>query len=158
MIKSVWKRGLAFIVTILAVNTGLIMAAPTASAIDHRSSADHALALVNQKRVEAGCSSLRSASKLQSPAEQQSRDQATRNRSGHDGANGSSARSRLSGRGYSRWAENVAQFQSAQAAVKFWSTSAKHRANMLNCAFKDTGLSVASSTTGQLYWTQTFGG
>jgi uncharacterized protein YkwD len=29
---------------------------------------------------------------------------------------------------------------------------------MLNCAFNDTGLAVARSNSGRLYWTETFGG
>ncbi|MGH3825329.1 MAG: CAP domain-containing protein [Pseudonocardiaceae bacterium] len=158
MIRSTWKRGLALVVPIIVANAGLIIAAPTVSAMDTKASASQALTLVNEKRVKAGCAVLRAVPKLQAPAEQQSRDQAARNKLGHAGANGSTPRNRLSGRGYSRWAENIAQFQSAQAAVKFWSTSAGHRASMLNCAFTDTGLSVARSASGKLYWTQTFGG
>lgn len=156
--RSTWQRSLALIVPIIIANAGLIISSPAASAMDTKAAANHALTLVNQKRVQAGCAALPVVPKLQAPAEQQSRDQAARNKFGHVGANGSTTRSRLGGLGYSRWAENVAQFQSAQAAVKFWSTSAGHRANMLNCAFKDTGLSVARSAAGKLYWTQTFGG
>ncbi|MGH3769627.1 MAG: CAP domain-containing protein [Pseudonocardiaceae bacterium] len=57
-----------------------------------------------------------------------------------------------------RWAENIAQFQSAQAAVRFWSTSPAHRSSMLNCMFNGTGLAVIRSNSGRLYWTETFGG
>ena len=64
------------------------------------------------------------------------RDQAGRDRLGHDGANdganGSAVNGRLSGLGYSQWAENIAEFQSAQAAVNFWSTSPGHRATIRN--------------------------
>lgn len=60
--------------------------------------------------------------------------------------------------GYARWAENVTPFQTAQQAVRFWSTSRPHRASMLNCAFTDAGLAVAHSLSGRLYWTQAFGG
>jgi uncharacterized protein YkwD len=95
---------------------------------------------------------------LQTPAEQQSRDQATRDTMGHNGANGSTINSRLQGLGYSRWAENVAQYQSAQEAVNGWLASPGHRANMLNCALTETGFAVARSDSGKLYWTQTFGG
>jgi uncharacterized protein YkwD len=95
--------------------------------------------------------------KLQSPAEKQSRDQAARDRLGDDGADGSTSNSRLSGLGYSRWGENVAQFQSASVAVNSWSTGGGGT-NMRNCAFKETGLAVARSNSGKFYWTQTFGG
>jgi uncharacterized protein YkwD len=158
MIRPIWQRLLALIVPVIVANAGLTMAAPTATAMDTKASASQALALVNQKRVKAGCATLPIVPKLQTPAERQSRDQAARNKLGHTGADGSTPRSRLGGLGYSRWAENIAQFQSAQAAVKFWSTSAGHRANMLNCAFTDTGLSAIRSASGKLYWTQTFGG
>ncbi len=163
MNRGTWKRSLALIIPMIVANAGFIIAAPTAAALGdatlgNAGSASQALTLVNQQRANAGCASLRVVPKLQIPAERQSRDQAARNRLGHSGANGSTSRSRLGGLGYSRWGENVAQFQSAKEAVKFWSTSPGHRANMLNCAFRDTGLSVARSASGRLYWTQTFGG
>jgi uncharacterized protein YkwD len=122
-------------------------------------SASQALTLINQERGKAGCASLQVVPKLQALAEQQSRDQAARDRSGSDGADGSTSNSRLSGLGYSRWGENVAwlegdQAQSAQKAVNAWAGNAKMR----NCAFKETGLAVARSNAGKFYWTQTFGG
>jgi uncharacterized protein YkwD len=118
-----------------------------------------ALTLVNQERAKAGCASLQVVPKLQALAEKQSRDQAARDRSGSDGADGSTSNSRLSGLGYSRWGENVAWFEgdqapSAQKAVNAWAGNA----NMRNCAFKETGLAVARSNSGKFYWTQTFGG
>ncbi len=120
--------------------------------------AHQARALVNRERVKAGCTPLQVVSQLQVPADRQSRDHAARDRSSHRGANGSTSDSRLRGLGYSRWAENIAQWQSAKKAVNFWLRSAGHRANMLDCAFKETGLAVARSNSGKLYWTQTFGG
>lgn len=131
---------------------------PAAAAIDYQASAKKALALVNQQRAKAGCAWLRVVAPLQIPAGRQSHDQATRDRLGHIGADGSTSRDRLGDLGYSQWAENVAQFQSARQAVNFWSASRAHRASMLNCAFTDTGLAVAPSPSGRLYWTQTFGG
>lgn len=159
-------RAWALIIPIIALSAGPIVATPAAAAVDYTSvssprdpaSTSQALTLVNRERAKAGCASLRVVPTLQAPAEQQSRDQAARDRSGHDGANGSRSNSRLRGLGYARWAENVAQFQSAQAAVNSWSTSPGHRANMLNCAFRETGMAVARSHSGRLYWTQTFGG
>ncbi len=157
MIRTVRTRGLVLIVPVLVV-TGLVVASPTAAARDYQASANQALSLVNQKRVNAGCAALRAIQPLDIPAGQQSRDQAARDRLSHTGANGSTTTNRLGNSHYSRWAENIAQFPSAQAAVNFWSTSAAHRASMLNCGFTDTGLAVARSNSGRLYWTQTFGG
>lgn len=158
MIRRRWQRGLALVSPVIAASVSLIIVAPAATATDYQASASQALALVNEKRVNAGCASLHVARQLQIPAGQQSGDQAARDTLSHGGANGSTTSSRLRDSGYSRWAENIAQFQSAQAAVNFWSTSSAHRASMLNCAFKDTGLAVARSRSGRLYWTQTFGG
>ena len=158
MIKRSWTYLLALVVPIVAASVGPIVAAPAAAAVSYRVSASQALTLVNQKRAKMGCASLRIVPKLQTPAEQQSRDQADRDRFGHDGADGSTVDNRLSGLGYSRWGENVVQAQSAQAAVNFWANSPRHRANMLNCVFKETGLALAGSNSGHLYWTQTFGG
>jgi uncharacterized protein YkwD len=166
MIKSSWKYHLALIVPIVVTSASPIAFTPTAAAVgyitisrtDDTTPARQALMLVNQERARAGCASLWVVPKLQTPAEQQSRDQATRDRFGHDGANGSTVDSRLSELGYSRWGENVVQAQSAHAAVNFWSNSPRHRANMLNCVYKETGLALARSDSGRLYWTQTFGG
>lgn len=157
MISGARQYGLALVSTMVAL-VELVLASPTAAAMAYQTPANQALALVNQQRAKAGCNWLRVVAPLQSPAWQQSRDQAARDRLGHVGANGSTSRDRLSGLGYSQWAENIAQFPDAQQAVNFWSTSPAHRASMLNCAFRDTGLAVARSSSGRLYWTETFGG
>src|ERR1700712_3082915 len=160
VIKRTRKYLLALIVPVIVASSQTNGTAPSVTTLSAESSASsrQALAMVNQQRADAGCGSLRLAAKLQTPADRQSQDQAARDRLGHDGANGSAANGRLSGLGYARWAENIAQFQSAQAAVNFWSTSPGHRATMRNCAFRETGLAVAQSKSGRFYWTQTFGG
>lgn len=132
---------------------------PSGPPVDTASAASQALTLVNLERSKAGCASLQVVPKLQALAEQQSRDQAARDRSGDDGADGSTSNSRLSGLGYSRWGENIAwsqgdQTPSAQKAVNIWAGNS----NMRNCVFKETGLAVARSNSGKFYWTQTFGG
>lgn len=161
MIKFGSKRRLAFVVSLVAVSVGPLRATPSAAALEYGAdtvSVSRALTLVNQERAEVGCSSLRVVSGLQRPAQRQSEDQAARDGFGHNGADGSTVDTRLSGLGYSRWGENVVQAQSARAAVRFWSHSPRHRANMLNCAFTQTGLAMARSDSGKRYWTQTFGG
>ena len=135
---------------------------PADSHADRRKERLHnrvAFSLINEERAKAGCAPLRKVEKLQTAASQQSDVQARRNRMGHDGANGNSANDRLGGMGYHLWGENVAQYRSAQDAVNAWMNSPGHRANILNCAFTETGLdSEKSDTTGEWYWTQTFGG
>jgi uncharacterized protein YkwD len=151
------QSGLALVIA-MAVSPGLVVAVPTTAAADSRTPADQALALVNQQRIKAGCAALHTVAQLQRPAAQQSHDQAAQDKLGHRGTNGSTSRDRIGRLGYSQWAENVAQFPNPQQAVHFWSTSSAHRTSMLNCAFTDTGLAVARSPSGRLYWTQTFGG
>jgi uncharacterized protein YkwD len=158
VITGARQHGMALIVAIMAMVPGFVVVLPAAAAADSRTLADQALALVNQQRARAGCAALRTVTQLQKPAGQQSHDQAAEDRLGHRGTNGSTSRDRLGRLGYSRWAENVAQFPNPRQAVNFWSTSRAHRASMLNCAFTDTGLAVARSPSGRLYWTQTFGG
>jgi uncharacterized protein YkwD len=122
--------------------------------------ADDALALINQKRAEVGSSALQRVPKLQAPAENQAQCQADRDRGGHDGCDGSTLEDRLGGLGYSNWAENWVQTQTrdAQEAVDWWMNDPPHRDNMLNSAYTETGLAVASSSSGKYYWTQDFGG
>jgi uncharacterized protein YkwD len=158
--KRARKHLLVLFVPVIVASSQTNSTAPSVTTLSTESSASarQALAMVNQQRADARCASLWLVAKLQNPADRQSQDQAARDRLGHDGANGSAANGRLSGLGYSRWAENVAQFQSAQAAVNFWSTSPAHRATIRNCAFTETGLAVARSKSGRFYWTQTFGG
>jgi uncharacterized protein YkwD len=156
MTSGVRQCGRTLIVGVVAAVVGLVIAFPTAAATDYQTGANQALALVNQQRAKVGCAPLRVVALLQNLAGQQSRDQAARDRLGHVGANGSTSRDRLGRLGYSQWAENIPQFQSAQQAVKFWSTSHAHRASMLNYRFRDTGLAVARSHSCRLYWTQTF--
>jgi uncharacterized protein YkwD len=157
--RPTWPYHLAMIIPVIAVSVGLLVATP-AAAVDTRGRAfvGEALTLVNQERAKARCASLRIVPRLQAAAEQQSWDQADRDRFGHDGANGSTVNSRLGRLGYSRWAENVVQAQNAQTAVRFWSDSPRHRMNMRNCAYRETGLALARSNSGRLYWTETFGG
>jgi uncharacterized protein YkwD len=152
-----WQHGLVVVVAIIGASGGLFIVSPEAAAMDYNASANWVFTMINRERAKAGCVSLRVVPQLQSPATRQSRDQAARNRMGHVGADGSTTSSRLGSLGYSQWAENVAQFQSAQAVVDFWMTSRAHRVSLLNCAFHDSGLAVARSHSGRLYWTQTFG-
>ncbi|MGH3701153.1 MAG: CAP domain-containing protein [Pseudonocardiaceae bacterium] len=46
----------------------------------------------------------------------------------------------------------------AAGSGEFLVGESPNRANMLKCAFRETGLAVARSNSGKLYWTETFGG
>ena len=55
-------------------------------------------------------------------------------------------------------AENVAAGQtSARAVALAWICSSGHRAAILSCSMDTFGTGVARSSSGRLYWSQSFG-
>lgn len=59
---------------------------------------------------------------------------------------------------YAEIAENVALgYPSAEAVVQGWMNSPGHRANILNPGVVETGISIARSAAGGLYYCQVFG-
>lgn len=113
--------------------------------------------LVNAERAKAGCGALSIDDKLMTAAQRHSQDQADHRNMSHTGSDGSDAGDRLDRVGYSwrTYGENVAWNQKTPAAVMdAWMNSPGHRANILNCAFTEIGVGVASSNGP--YWTQVF--
>ncbi|MGN9808440.1 CAP domain-containing protein [Micromonospora sp. BQ11] len=113
--------------------------------------------LVNAERAKAGCGALGIDDKLMTAAQRHSQDQADHQDMSHDGSDGSDAGQRLDRVGYAwrTYGENVAWNQKTPAAVMdAWMNSPGHRANILNCAFTEIGVGVASSNGP--YWTQVF--
>jgi uncharacterized protein YkwD len=56
------------------------------------------------------------------------------------------------------WGENIGfGYVSPQSVVAGWLASPGHRANIANRSFTSTGVGVAASGSGRLYWTQSFG-
>jgi uncharacterized protein YkwD len=67
-------------------------------------------------------------------------------------------RARHVGYPFGRLAENVAHdYPSAQSVVQGWMTSKGHRANILNSEVVETGIAIARSSSGGLYYCQVFG-
>ena len=113
--------------------------------------------LVNAERAKAGCKALSIDDKLMTAAQRHSQDQADHQNMSHTGSDGSNAGDRLDRVGYAwrTYGENVAWNQQTPAAVMdAWMNSSGHRANILNCAFTEIGVGVASSNGP--YWTQVF--
>ncbi|SCL51815.1 Uncharacterized conserved protein YkwD, contains CAP (CSP/antigen 5/PR1) domain [Micromonospora citrea] len=113
--------------------------------------------LVNAERAKAGCGALSVDTKLMTAAQRHSQDQADHRNMSHTGSDGSDAGERLDRVGYAwrTYGENVAWNQKTPAAVMdAWMNSPGHRANILNCAFTEIGVGVASSNGP--YWTQVF--
>lgn len=130
-----------------------------------------ALALVNAARVQAGCGALVIQGQLQAAAEGHARAMAAQNFFDHWGKDGSKMQDRIAAQGYHgrALAENIAAGQETAAlAVQAWLNSPGHRRNMLNCAYRDTGLARVDQPDDQplpgkraayrFYWVQVFGG
>jgi uncharacterized protein YkwD len=59
---------------------------------------------------------------------------------------------------YGRLAENVALgYPDAETVVQGWMNSKGHRANILNSEVEETGIAIARSSAGGLYYCQVFG-
>ncbi|MEU4550448.1 uncharacterized protein YkwD [Micromonospora violae] len=113
--------------------------------------------LVNAERAKAGCKALTINDKLMTAAQRHSQDQADHQNMSHTGSDGSNSGVRLDRVGYAwrTYGENVAWNQKTPAAVMdAWMNSSGHRANILNCAFTEIGVGIASSNGP--YWTQVF--
>ena len=134
-------------------------AAPVPTATGSGAAAD-VVTLVNSERAKAGCSALAVNAALTKAASDHSTDMATRNYFSHDTPEGVDFSARITAAGYA-WSgagENIAMGQANAASVMdSWMNSSGHRANILNCGYRDIGVGVAANGAGQLYWTQDFG-
>ncbi|MFF2142373.1 CAP domain-containing protein [Kitasatospora sp. NPDC058190] len=114
--------------------------------------------LVNAERAKAGCGPVAAEPRLASAAQSHSDDMADRNYFDHASPEGYHADHRIEAAGYSwsTWGENIARGQKDPAAVMdAWMNSPGHRANILNCAFKQLGVGVRTGSGGP-WWTQVF--
>ncbi|MFF8477049.1 CAP domain-containing protein [Streptomyces sp. NPDC015414] len=113
--------------------------------------------LVNAERGKVGCSPLTLNATLTKAAQEHSADMAAHQNMSHTGSDGSSPGDRITGAGYSwsSYGENVAYgYSTAEEVMAGWMASPGHRANILNCAFKEIGVGLAQPDS---YWTQDFG-
>ncbi|MEW2625226.1 sigma-70 family RNA polymerase sigma factor [Streptomyces sp. NPDC048106] len=117
------------------------------------------VALVNKERASAGCSPLTEDPRLQRAAQAHSDDMAARHFFDHVDPDGADPGKRITAAGYqwSTYGENIALGQQTPASVMdAWMNSPGHRANILNCSFKNIGVGVHKGTGGP-WWTQDFG-
>ncbi|MEU6624288.1 CAP domain-containing protein [Streptomyces litmocidini] len=117
------------------------------------------VALVNAERERAGCGPLRSEGHLRDAAQGHADDMAARGYYEHHSPEGRDAGDRMSGAGYewSAWGENIHRGPKTPArAMEDWMDSPGHRANILNCSFKDIGVGVTLAANGP-WWVQDFG-
>ncbi|MGW7255108.1 CAP domain-containing protein [Streptomyces sp. NPDC054834] len=113
--------------------------------------------LVNAERAKVGCSALTSNATLAKAAQAHSADMAAHQNMSHTGSDGSSPGDRITRAGYSwsAYGENVAYgYATPEQVMAGWMSSPGHRANILNCSFKEIGVGLAQPNS---YWTQDFG-
>ncbi|MFF6777101.1 sigma-70 family RNA polymerase sigma factor [Streptomyces sp. NPDC012637] len=122
------------------------------------SDAAQVIELANAERAKAGCGPLTEHSLLTRAAQGHSDDMAARDFFDHTNPDGADPGDRVTAAGY-RWStygENIAKGQRTPADVmEAWMNSPGHRANILNCSFKEIGIGI--HTAGGPYWTQVFG-
>jgi uncharacterized protein YkwD len=120
--------------------------------------------LVNRERAAAGCPALVPNDALMQIAQAHSQDMAGHDFFEHDGSDGRTPFQRMldAGYRYRSAAENIAAGASSPAdAVRLWMNSPGHRANILNCGLRETGVGYVDDPGDRLrygnYWTQDFG-
>ena len=120
--------------------------------------------LVNQERVKAGCTTLVAQDTLMRVAQAHAQDMADNDIFDHTGSDGHSSfqRMRDAGYDYRLAAENIAAgVATPPEVVALWLDSPGHRANILNCALRETGVGYVADPGDKLnygtYWVQTFG-
>ncbi|MFF0227230.1 CAP domain-containing protein [Streptomyces sp. NPDC004629] len=115
------------------------------------------LELVNDERSKAGCSALTLNDTLTKAAQAHSEDMAAHRNMSHTGSDGSMPGDRITKAGYtwSAYGENVAYgYSGPEQVMAAWMSSPGHKANILNCSFKEIGVGLAQPGD---YWTQDFG-
>ncbi|MFJ3176751.1 sigma-70 family RNA polymerase sigma factor [Streptomyces roseus] len=133
-------------------------ATPTAE-VAPSATASQVIALVNKERAAAGCGPLKEDVQLRDSAQGHSDDMAQRDYFSHSDPDGGDPGARTTAAKYhwSAYGENIARGQQTPASVMAsWMNSPGHRANILNCSFKDIGVGVHQGPGGP-WWTQDFG-
>jgi uncharacterized protein YkwD len=112
--------------------------------------------LTNAERAKAGCGALRIDSRLTAAAQAHSEDMVDRDYFSHTSPDGKGPGDRAEAAGYQRWSgENIAAgYPTPAAVVQGWMNSAGHKANILNCQSKATGVGYDARRN---MWTQMFG-
>ncbi|RII20216.1 RNA polymerase sigma factor RpoE [Streptomyces sp. YIM 130001] len=120
---------------------------------------EQVVALVNSERAKQGCGPVTANSTLHEAGRRHSVDMAARDYFDHTSPDGKDPGDRITAAGY-RWStygENIARGQQTAAQVmEGWMNSEGHRANILNCSFKEIGVGIHEAGGGP-WWTQVFG-
>lgn len=112
--------------------------------------------LTNVERGKAGCAAVKTDARLAAAALAHSKDMVDRNYFSHTSPDGKGPGDRAAAAGYPSWSgENIAAgYPTPAAVVQGWMNSPGHKANILNCQSKATGVGYDAR---QNMWTQMFG-
>jgi uncharacterized protein YkwD len=153
-----FRKSIAVALVAGAVATGTVVETGPAEAADF-GLIRGVVAITNNARARAGCGPVAQSPRLNFAAWQHSRDMAGRGYFSHGSPGGGSPGSRVMAAGY-RWSaygENIAWGQrDAGTVMNDWMSSPGHRANILNCRFRNVGVAVAYNARGVPFWTQDF--
>ena len=146
-----------------AIAVGIVHDVPAAQGVYEADVLD----LVNSERATAGCAALTINLDITAAAYEHSRDMGVTGYFAHDTPAGVTPWTRMEDAGYAEpAAENIAEgYQAPQDVVNSWINDPAHRANILNCAYKATGVgfysgspvnNTAANNKGP-WWTEDFG-
>ncbi|WP_128979315.1 sigma-70 family RNA polymerase sigma factor [Streptomyces roseicoloratus] len=129
---------------------------PSRTTAPRPSTEEQVTRIVNRHRAAAGCGPLRAEPRLTAVARAFGQDMAERRYLSHIDPEGTDSGTRLTAEGYSwsAWAENLAQGQRAPASVvASWMADPPHRANLLDCRYRHTGVAAVPGPDGTI-WVQ----
>jgi len=139
------------------------------ASVDTDALVNRALDLINAERAQHGCGPLTINPQLNQAALRQSQAMAQQHFFDHKDPDGTTPGQRVRDTGYvfQMMGENIeAGTDTAEEAVKVWMNSPGHRANILTCAYKETGLALVDDQEDvpikgntqpyEYYWTQEF--
>lgn len=120
------------------------------------------ISLVNGQRTANGCPQLTLNVAVETAAYQHSRDMGVNGYFAHDTPGGVTPWTRMADAGYtSPAAENIAEgYRTPQEVVDGWMNDPPHRANILNCSYKASGVGYFDGAPGNAagpWWTEDFG-
>lgn len=112
--------------------------------------------LTNVERGKAGCAAVKTDARLAAAALTHSKDMVDRDYFSHTSPDGKGPGDRATAAGYPSWSgENIAAgYPTPAAVVQGWMDSPGHKANILNCQSKATGVGYDARKN---MWTQMFG-
>jgi uncharacterized protein YkwD len=147
--------------TLLPVVIGL--GAPSSQSFSNEAQA--LLAATNAERAAVGCPALTLNSKLSAAAQGHAEDMLQNDFYAHRGSDNATNGTRITRQGYlwSMAGENItAGYTTAESALTSWLTSAGHRANIINCSYREMGVGYvyepndSGVITWRHYWVQVF--